>query len=128
MADYSFKQGESKKITFALINNGVAVDLTNFLNVKVDLYVNDTVRVKQFSVTANSGDGKCEVDLTGLVKNLVDIYIERSDSVIFPTGPMKAVVLVDMPNADFPSGSEIKTYILRPGVVIAGVSLDTVLP
>lgn len=125
MADYSFKQGEDKKITVSVMKNGSPIELDQCPNVKAILKVNN-VEQKKYSVTKESGFGTLKVDSS--TKNLLHIFVEREDSKNFPVGMVTVIVLPAFTDAEFDDGIRVEEHKFNVGRVNPGEGYAEVLP
>ena len=121
MATYNFKQGEDVKIPLEVKDNGVSVDVSASPKIKCVLKSNGTV-VKKYSLTAETDYGVLEVDATDNWK--VNLLIERSESVVFPQGMLKAFLSVAFVDVSFPDGIRVKEYPFTIGVVLKGETTE----
>ncbi|HNQ21085.1 MAG TPA: hypothetical protein PKI46_08500, partial [Bacteroidales bacterium] len=117
MADFTFKQGEDKKISVSVIKNGAPVDLTTCPNIKAILKVNNTEQ-KKYSVVGETGYGDLQVDSVN--PNQVNIMVERDDSKNFPVGAISIILLPAFTDSDFADGIRVEEYKFNIGRVIPG--------
>lgn len=125
MADFSFKQGEDKKVSLNVVKNGVAVDLTTAINIKAILKVN-SVEQKKYALTAETGFGTLEVD--GVVTNQVNIFIQREETKNFPIGNITVIMLISFVDTDFPDGERVEEIKFNVGRVSQGEGIDETMP
>lgn len=122
MATYSFKQGEDIKIPLEVKDNGVSVDVSASPKIKCVLKTNNGTLVKKYSLTAETDYGVLEVDATD--NWTVNLFIERSESVAFPLGILKAYLSVAFVDAGFPDGIRVKEYPFTVGMVFKGETTE----
>ena len=113
----TFKQGEDKKISVAVIEGGTAIDLTTCTNIKAVVKVSNT-EMKKYSLQEETDNGKLDVDQTET--NKVNIFIEREESKNFPTGNITIILLCAFPNTDFVDGIEVREFKFSIGRVVLG--------
>ena len=114
-----FLQGESQIIEIPIIEDGQAVDLSSATNIRVLVKIGAEIYAR-YGLNSEVGfDGLCSVD--PLVNNKIVVPIERETSKTFPVGLARAVVLVEFPNAAFPSGSETREYTINVAHVGEGL-------
>jgi len=125
MPVYTLQQGESRKVELVVLSddNQSPVDLTLATKVHVLLYVG-VEKVAQYSDLGESGYGICEKDAT--VTNKVNVFLERSQTQLYPVGPLSAIVLVEFDDPDFIEG-KTDEYKVIVGTVRIGVGKDDVI-
>lgn len=121
MATYNFKQGEDIKITFEVKENGNNIDVSASPKIKCVLKSNSTI-VKKYSLTQETDYGKLEIDGTDNWK--VNLFVERSESALFPIGLIKAYLTVAFVDAEFADGIRVKEYPFTVGMVQKGETLE----
>lgn len=126
MAIIQFKQGEDKKIPLTILENGVAKDVYDSLNIKVLLKIGDLV-VAKYSNVVESGYGVCEAPDTSPY-NIINVLVERSESKGFPTGKLYAIVLVAYTNGDFGDSTEVREFSIQIGSVLKGEGIEEIIP
>lgn len=119
-----FQQGEDKKISVNVIEDGSAVDLSVCTNVKALLQVNN-VQQKRYSQIPETDHGKAEVDAG--VNNQVNVYVERDDSKNFPVGAVSIVLLCAFPNPEFVDGIEVLEWKFNVGRVSLGEGINEII-
>ena len=125
MADYSFKQGEDKKISVSIVKNGSSVALNDCTNIKAILKVNN-VEQKKYSVTHESGYGTLKVDTTNT--NQLHIFVEREDSKTFPVGVVTLIVLPAFTDTEFDDGLRVEEFKFNVGRIMPGEGITEILP
>lgn len=124
MAATTFKQGEDKKISVNVIENGVPKDLSVCTNVKALLHVNNALQ-KRYAQIPETDHGTCAVD--GAITNQVNIFVERDESKNFPVGAVSIILLCSFPNVEFPDGIEVREYSFQVGRVAPGLGLNEII-
>lgn len=123
--DYSFKQGEDKKISLEVLNTaGAQVDMSVALKIKANFRVGGTVQ-KIFSITPASNEGTMEVD--GVNNYQLNLFVERIDSINFPTGVITIDVIATFTDAEFPDNDRAEEFNFSVGSVKEGKTTDIVL-
>ena len=125
MADFSFKQGEDKKVSIGIVKNGVAVDLTTAINIKAILKVNSAEQ-KKYALTAETGFGTLEVD--GTITNQVNIFVQREETKGFPVGNITVILLISFVDTDFTDGERVEELKFNVGRVSLGEGIDETMP
>lgn len=120
----TFKQGEDKKISVNVIENGVPTDLSVCTNVKSLLHVNNVLQ-KRYALIPETDHGKAEVD--GTTTNQVNTFVERDDSKNFPVGAVSIVLLCSFPNVDFIDGIEVREYKFSVGRTAPGEGINEII-
>lgn len=125
MADFSFKQGEDKKVSIGIVKNGVAVNLTTAINIKAILKVNSAEQ-KKYALTAETGFGTLEVD--GTITNQVNIFVQREETKGFPVGNITVILLISFVDTDFTDGERVEELKFNVGRVSLGEGIDETMP
>ncbi len=124
MADFSFKQGEDKKVIVEIIKNGANVDVSAAPKIQAKLYVGTTEQ-KRYSLTPEADYGTLEVDGTDNWK--VNIFLERADTKLWPVGIISIAVVVEFTDVTFPEGTRSEEYQFKVGRVLEGKGTDLTL-
>jgi hypothetical protein len=117
----TFKQGEDKKITVQVIENGLPTNLNPCTNIKAQLYVNNILQAK-YSLIPETDHGLLIVDTTN--SNQANIYVERNESKNFPVGACSVCLLCAFPNTEFSDGIEVREFTFQVGRVAPGCSIN----
>ena len=117
----TFKQGEDKKISVQVIENGLPTNLTVCTNIKAQLFVNNILQTK-YALIPETDHGTLAVDATN--NNQCNIYVERDDSKNFPVGACSICLLCAFPNAEFTDGIEVREFTFQVGRVAPGCSVN----
>lgn len=121
MADYSFKQGEDKKILLVVSKDGTHLDISAATKIMAKMLIND-VFAKNYSLTPEADYGTLEVDGTNNFQ--VNLFVERSDSKIFPVGVISIALDIEFIDTTFPAGTRTEEYSFRVGRVLVGQGMD----
>jgi hypothetical protein len=120
----TFKQGEDKKISVQVIENGLPTNLSPCTNIKVQLHVNNILQAK-YSLIPETDHGLLEVDT--LNNNQVNIYVERNESKNFPVGACTVCMLCAFPNPSFSDGIEVREFTFQVGRVAPGCGVNVII-
>jgi hypothetical protein len=119
---YIFKQGDSCKIE-RMITESVSVDFSSATDIFCILSIAGVV-TQRYSLNTLDNYGKLEVD--GVNKNQVNLFVDRSESINFGIGTLTGYLIAEFTDADFPSGKSTKSWKFSLGKVLEGEGLDIV--
>lgn len=121
MADYSFKQGEDKKVSVIIVKSGTQEDVSGCPKIMAKVCIG-TVEVKGYSLTPEADFGTLEVDGTNNYQ--INLFFEREDTKLWPTGVITVAVVVQFTDMTFPEGTRSEEYTFKVGRVLQGLGID----
>jgi len=124
MAILIFKQGEDIKLSVE-VTETPAIDFNTATAIKAILKVGG-VEQKKYSLSPITPYATLEVD--GVADNKVNIFVEREDSSLFPTGVVTIDLVAAFPDITFPDGNKVREFNFTVAKVQTGSAKDEVIP
>ena len=122
MALTKFRQGDDVKVRVQIIENPV-IDFSTATDIRVVLITNTDKKIQwRYSLDAQPDHGTLEVD--GTNKDTINVFVEREQSINFAIGILRAEVMANFTDSDFPDGSRTKTWNQMTAKVSEGQALD----
>lgn len=132
MSQVIFQQGEDLIVELPVIENSTPVDLTTNTSIRVQAYVtvsNVKQKVHSYSSNPKSGYGVCRQKSGVGNEHIIEVLVNRAESVNFPDGVLSFAAVVTTPGGlDFPNGINQEYNFDNFGTVSKGLAKDEIIP